>query len=216
MRHIQRDRPQLFPPRGFRPGHIWAFLLMAALVFSGCTESPPSVKAGGPFFAAAEKAPSSKARVYFYWPPEETGQWTSLQAGLCEAPGVEIQVGGYDALLVEPGQQCLVAERVWMMESVNAFGSMRLATLDLNVEPGHTLFFRLEKGRGLLGIGMTLQPVEPATAALEMKNCRRMIPMTDAEIARTFAEGRPSAPAARPLPAAPPPSPVRPPVRPQP
>ena len=53
---------------------------------------------------------------------------------------------------------------------------MELASLDLDVAAGQTLFVRLEKGRGLIFSGMALRPVEPAAAEPQIKKCGRMIP----------------------------------------
>lgn len=69
----QLSRFRLFPRRAFRRSLTQTLLLTAAFVSNGCTDSPSFVKPG-PVFAAAEKAPPSKALVYFYWPREEQGK----------------------------------------------------------------------------------------------------------------------------------------------
>jgi hypothetical protein len=68
-------------------------LLAAALVFTGCTDSPAFVKPCA-LFVAAEKAPPSKALVYFYWPREEEGRWDHLSVSSCAGAFESVLPGG--------------------------------------------------------------------------------------------------------------------------
>ena len=162
-------------------------LLTAVLAFTGCSESPSYVKPG-PLFAAAEKAPPLQAQIYFYWLAEEPDQWNHLSIGSCEGAYETVRPGGYVRVLVAPGRQCLTAESWWSwnVQTLDVSSGRELASLDLNVAAGQTVFVRVEKDRGLLFSGMALRPVEPARAAPEIKRCGQMIPMTEDEMLREW------------------------------
>ena len=86
-----------------------AFLLTAAFVLHGCTESPGFVKPG-PLFVSAEKAPLSKALVYFYWPSDEQSRWSTLSVGSSEGSYESVLPGGEVLVPVDPGLQCFKVE----------------------------------------------------------------------------------------------------------
>lgn len=176
MHNLRRPVPHC---GAFRRALPPLLLLAAALVFNGCTDSPTFVKPGA-LFVAAEKAPPSKALVYFYWPREEQGRWDHLSVTSCAGAFEPVLPGGFTLIPVDPGRQCFKAEWNWSLDSINAFGGTELAGLDLNVEPGQTLFVRIEKEDGLLS-GVTLRLVEPAKAEPEIGRCRQVIPMPPEE-----------------------------------
>ena len=163
-------------------------LLSAALVFNGCTDSPTFVKPGA-LFVATDKAPPSKALVYFYWPREEQGRWEDLSVGSCEGAFESVLPGGFTWIPVDPGRQCFKADWHWSVDSISASGGTELASLDLNVESGQTLFVRIEKKDGPLS-GVALRLVEPAKAEPEIGRCRQVIPMTPDEAARELSKRR--------------------------
>jgi hypothetical protein len=160
-------------------------LLTAILVFNGCTDSPTFVKPGA-LFVAAEKAPPSKALVYFYWPREEQGRWDDLLVTSCAGAFESVLPGGFTRIPVDPGRQCFHAQWRWNVDSISASVGTELANLDLDVEPGQPLFVRIEKEDGLLS-GVTLRLVEPARAEPEIGRCRQTIPMTPDEAAQVLA-----------------------------
>lgn len=160
------------------------FLLTVALAFNACSEVPRHLKPG-PLFQAAEKVPSAQAQVYVYWPAEEPSRWSNLLIRSCEGAFGHIQASGYIRIVMPPGGQCLQAEGVWEMESINAFGSVQMARLNLNVKPGQTLFAKVEKGRGLFS-EMALRSMEPAKAEPEIRECGQMVPMTEDEMLREW------------------------------
>lgn len=164
-------------------------LLTATLAVAGCSEAPSSVKSG-PLFVAAEKAPSSQAQVYVYWPAEEQDGWDTLSVMSCEGAFETLHPGGYAKVLVSPGQQCFQLERLWNLESGTTSVGMDLASLDLDVVAGQTLFVRLEKGQGRIFSGMTLRSVEPARAEPQIKKCGKMIPLADEELIKAWKAAR--------------------------
>ena len=170
----------------------WTALILLLAVFSnGCRESPRWVKEG-PLFAP-EKASPGKALVYVYWPREEQGRRTHLWVVPCEGGSEEILPGGYIALAVEPGPSCLQDESTSeLMNSrdglASASVSQDLGSVDLNAEPGRTLFIRLEQKRLPLISRINPRPVEAAVAGPEIRKCRRSVPLAPDELARQFAQ----------------------------
>jgi len=154
--------------------------LCLALSSNGCKEPPRFVKAG-PLFAE-EKIPPGKALVYVYWPLEERGRRSRLWVGPCKDMGSEIHLGGYAALIVEPGPSCFQAERSWDLIQANAFVDEFLGKVEWNSEAGHSVFLRLERGRGLLAPAFELRLMKPEEANPEIRRCRRSIPLSAEEI----------------------------------
>lgn len=163
----------------------WGALLSVALALTGCSEAPSSARPG-PLFMAAEKAPSSQTQVYVYWPAEEDSGRDDLSVYSCDGVTETLQPGGYARLLVEPGQQCFKVEKRWNIEALDGTAGTELASLDLDVAAGQTLFVRLEKGRGRIFSGMALRSVEPATAEPQIKKCGKMIPLTEEEMRQAW------------------------------
>lgn len=185
MHNLHRHDPHCGP---FRRALTQTLLVAAALVFTGCTDSPAFVKPGA-LFVAAEKAPPSKALVYFYWPREEEGRWDHLSMSSCAGAFRSVLPGGFTWIPADPGRQCFKAAWQWSMDSISAFGGTELASLDLDVEPGQTLFVRVEKEGGPLS-GVALRLVEPAEAEPEIGRCRQTISMTPDEAAQAWAKRR--------------------------
>jgi hypothetical protein len=169
-----------------------ALILLLAVLSNGCRESPQWVKEGALF--APEKTSPGKALVYVYWPREEQGRRTHLWVGSCEGGSEEILPGGYIALAMEPGPSCFKAEAKSDLMGggpveggrVSAFVIQDLGGVELNAEPGQTLFIRLEQKRFPLISRINPRPVEPAVAGPEIRKCRRSVPLTPDELARQF------------------------------
>jgi len=152
------------------------------------------VKEGTPF-AAPEKASPDKALVYIYWPREEQGRRNHLWVGTCEGGTQEILPGGYTALVVEPGPSCFQAEvHSGLMRSQTSMSQTStsviqdLGSVELNAEPGRTVFIRLEQERLLLISRTVLRLVKPDVAGREISRCRRLIPLTPDEMVRQMEE----------------------------
>jgi hypothetical protein len=143
----------------------------------------------GPLFAAQEKASPAKALVYIYWPREQQGGRNHLWVGPCEDWNQEILPGGYTALVVEPGPSCFEAEALSELRYTQAASvGQHLGSVELNAEPGRTVFIRLEQERRLLISRTVLRPVKPDVARPEISRCRRSIPLTPDELYRQFLE----------------------------
>jgi hypothetical protein len=189
MHNLPRHDPHC---GAFRRALTPILLLAAALVTpTGCTDSPTFVKPGA-LFVATEKAPPSKALVYFYWPPEEQGRWDDLLVSSCEGAYESVLPGGFTLIPVDPGRQCFNAQWRWNVDSISAFGGTELVSVDLKVKPGQTLFVRVEKEDGLSGVALRL--VEPAKAEPEIGKCRQTIPMTPDEAAKVLGQAGMSVP----------------------
>jgi hypothetical protein len=160
---------------------------MFGLVFllGGCKESEDLVKAGQPF--AEQMAPPFKTVVYIYWPAEEQGRPKQLGVGTCDGPQGSILPAGYISLVVNPGPNCFRAERQWELTD-NAFAIESLAQMELNLQPGHASFVRLERGRNLLFSRFVLRPMTPEAAKPEIGRCRQTIPLSTAEMMRVWEE----------------------------
>ena len=166
-----------------------ALILLLAVLSNGCREYPRWVKEG-PLFSP-EKASPGKALIYVYWPREEQGRRDRLWVGPCDGLIEEILPGGYIALAVEPGPSCLKVEaHSEIIDSRDglafAFVIQDLGSVDLNAEPGRTLFIRLEQKRFPLISRINPRPVEPAVAGPEIRKCRRSVPLTDDELQQQF------------------------------
>lgn len=157
--------------------------ILLVLLCGGCERSP-SLSAPGPPFAMTDEAPPGKALIYVYWPRETTGRRDGLDVRSCLGHIEDIQPGGYVVLPEQPGQGCVVAESHWEIKHANTFGSLELASLDLNVEAGRTYFVRLQREQSFLTPRVALHPVERAAARREIKACRRMVLAPPEEIYR--------------------------------
>lgn len=166
-----------------------ALILLLAVLSNGCRESPRWVKEG-PLFSP-ENASPGKALVYVYWPREERDRRGHLWVGPCGDLSEEILPGGYIALAVEPGPNCLRVEaQSDLMTSRDSRASatmiQNLGSVELNAEPGRTFFIRLEQKRFPLISRINPRPVEPAAAGPEIRRCRRSIPLTPDELEQQF------------------------------
>jgi hypothetical protein len=150
-------------------------LLWLALFLSGCKEYSSLMKAG-PLFAAEEKTPPAKAVVYIYWPQEGRSKPGELWVMPCGGMGKAILPGGYTSFVVEPGQSCFQVEKEWSLASFDASVSELLAKVDLNSQPGHSVFARLEYEGGFLSSRGELRLIPPEVATPEIGRCRRTIP----------------------------------------
>jgi hypothetical protein len=183
---MEKYRAWTTPPELRLP--IQALVLLLAVFSTGCRESPSYVKAG-PLFASPERASPGKALVYVYWPREEQGGRDHLWVATCEGLGQEILPGGYIALVAEPRPSCVNVEAdLGLLQGDRATASLSqdLGSVELNAEPGRTLFLRLEHKRHFLISRINPRPVEPAVAGPEIRKCRRTIPLTDDELEQQF------------------------------
>jgi hypothetical protein len=162
------------------------FLLLLALSFNGCKESPSLVKEG-PLFTTTEKTPSSRALVYVYWPRQEKGQRKHIWVGPCEEGIQEILPGSYRAFVMKPGPNCLHAERISELAHIDAASVIQdLGSVELIARPDHPAFVRVEQKPVFLISGTVLRPVNPAVADPEIKRCRQLVPLTDEEMIQVF------------------------------
>lgn len=184
---MEMDRAWMNPLKLRIPLQALVFLL--AVFSTGCKESPCYVKEGAPF-AAPEKASPGKALAYVYWPREEQGEQDHLWVEPCDGGlGKEILPGGYVALDIAPGPGCLkVQADVGALDGNRMFASLHrnLGNVELNAEPGRTLFVRLEQKRQSLIFPIDLRPVEAAVAGPEIRRCLQTIPLTPEELDPKF------------------------------
>jgi hypothetical protein len=132
--------------------------------------------------------------VYIYWPAEERGRPKQLSAGACDGPPGEILPGGYTSLVVNPGPNCFRGVRTW--DSIGSSSvSEILGKVELNLQPGHAAFVRLERGKGFL-TSFVLRPINPEAARPEIGRCRQTIPLSTEEMVRALEEEAHPKPAA--------------------
>jgi hypothetical protein len=176
----------------FHRGYAFILPLCLALVSYACKE-PLRLTKAGPLFAAEEKIPPAKALAYVYWPREERGRRSRLWVGPCKGLGGEIYPGGYMALIVEPGPSCFQADIQWDLIPAPGSADALLGKAEWNGEPGHSVFLRLERGRGLLTPSFVLRLIKPEEANPEIRRCRRSIPLSPGESypGTTGPQGRP-------------------------
>ena len=182
---MENYRAWAIPPELRIP--IQALVLLFAVFSAGCREYPRFAKEGA-FFTSPEKASPGKALVYVYWPHEEQGRRDRLWVGPCEGGALseELLPGGYIALVAAPGPSCFKVEAYsGILDSPDGRSSTSLeqilGTVELDAEPGRTLFLRLEQKRFPLISRINPRPVEPAVAVPEIRKCRRSTPMTPDE-----------------------------------
>jgi hypothetical protein len=58
--------------------------------------------------------------------------------------------------------------------------------MELNLQPGHATFVRLEHGRNLLFSRFVLRPMTPEAAKPEIGRCRQTIPLSVEEMRRVW------------------------------
>jgi hypothetical protein len=104
----------------------------------------------------------------------------------CEEASQEIQPGGCTAFVVGPGPSCFKAEMHSELVNNDISVSLDLASVELNAEPGHTFLVRLKQERSLLTSRIVLRLVKPDAAGLEIRRCRRLIPLAPDEMAQKY------------------------------
>lgn len=167
-----------------RRGYLLIPILCLTFCTSGCKESPRWAKAGA-FFSAPEKAfPARTAVVHVYWPREERGKLHQVFVRPCQGSDENALLpGGYASWVVEPGPSCFQAEATWDLPISNSFASEQLGKVEIQSEPGHSYFIRLERKRALFLSRFALRQMEPAAAEPEIRQCRRSVPLSSDEIA---------------------------------
>jgi len=167
-----------------RRGYLLIPLLCLIFCTSGCKESPRWAKPGS-FFSAPEKAfPAKTAVVYFYWPREERGKLHQVFIRPCQVSDENALLpGGYAPLVVEPGPSCFQAEATWDLPISDSFASEELGKVEIQSEPGHSYFIRLERKRVPFLSRFALRQMEPAAAEPEIRKCRRSVQLSIDEIA---------------------------------
>jgi hypothetical protein len=169
--------------------NLWRVAPALALLslFSGSCKQSPSMTKPGPPFVAAEKVPPGNALVYIYWPRDDQDRKKILWAGPCDGRKEELQPGAYTAFAVKPGPKCfnVEAHSKLVYNEPSAISTI-YPGMELNAVQGRTFFLRLERERILPRF--VLRPVQPVLGEPEIRQCQKLIPLTDDEIFQQWQE----------------------------